>query len=117
MPVPSKLHMSRGAAAVLTGKGSEVVPSVADAGNGVDYGLPQEDQALKEQAPEALISDEQDSEEIPSEEADRKEGSGVVMKFNVPRTLALTLDFALEHFRENDRTKGPLYSFVEAKTS
>ncbi|MGV8119955.1 MAG: HNH endonuclease [Candidatus Xenobiia bacterium LiM19] len=58
-----------------------------------------------------------DSEEIPSEEADREEGSGVVMKFNVPRTLALTWDFALEHFRENDKTKGPLYGFVEALVS
>jgi hypothetical protein len=39
------------------------------------------------------------------------------MKLNVPRTLALTWDFALEHFRENDRTKGPLYGFVEALVS
>jgi len=62
-------------------------------------------------------SDDQSSEEIPSEESDREEGSGVVMKFNVPRTLALTWDFALEHFRENDKTKGPLYGFVEALVS
>ena len=56
-------------------------------------------------------------EEMPSEEADREEGSGVVMKFSVPRTLALTWDFALEHYRENEKTKGPLYGFVEALVS
>ncbi|MGV8119347.1 MAG: HNH endonuclease [Candidatus Xenobiia bacterium LiM19] len=60
-----------------------------------------------------LSSDGMPSTEIPSKEADRDEGSGVVMKFNVPRTLALTWDFALEHFRENWRTKGPVYAFVE----
>jgi len=64
-----------------------------------------------------LSPEEQASEEIPSEEADRGEGSGVVMKFSVSRTIALTWDFALEHFRENDRTNGPLYSFVEALVS
>ncbi|MHC9538760.1 MAG: hypothetical protein AB9903_04510 [Vulcanimicrobiota bacterium] len=52
--------------------------------------------------------------EIPSEEADYDERDGVMMKFNVPRTLALTWDFALEHFREKERTKGPVYGFVEA---
>ena len=52
--------------------------------------------------------------EIPSEEADYDERDGVMMKFNVPRTLALTWDFALEHFRERERTKGPVYGFVEA---
>ena len=64
-----------------------------------------------------LPTEEQDSEEILSEEADREEGSGVVMKFSVPRTLALTWDFALEHYRENEKTKGPLYGFVEALVS
>jgi len=39
------------------------------------------------------------------------------MKFSVPRTLALTWDFALEHYRENEKTKGPLYGFVEALVS
>jgi hypothetical protein len=59
------------------------------------------------------FQEEQTWDEIPSEEADRDEGSGVVMKFNVPRTLALTWDFALEHFRENGKTNGPVYGFVE----
>ncbi|MHC9542260.1 MAG: hypothetical protein AB9903_22350 [Vulcanimicrobiota bacterium] len=52
--------------------------------------------------------------EIPSEEADYDERDGVMMTFKVPRTLALTWDFALEHFREKERTKGPVYGFVEA---
>ncbi|MHC9541412.1 MAG: hypothetical protein AB9903_18060 [Vulcanimicrobiota bacterium] len=52
--------------------------------------------------------------DTPSEEADYDERDGVMMKFNVPRTLALTWDFALEHFRERERTKGPVYGFVEA---
>lgn len=64
-----------------------------------------------------LPPEDQASEEIPSEEADREEGSGVVMKLNVPSALALTWDFALEHFRENEKTKGPLYGFVEALVS
>ncbi|MHC9542456.1 MAG: hypothetical protein AB9903_23340 [Vulcanimicrobiota bacterium] len=51
---------------------------------------------------------------IPSEEADYDERDGVMMTFKVPRTLALTWDFALEHFREKERTKGPVYGFVEA---
>jgi hypothetical protein len=67
----------------------------------------------EENAESVLTQEEMPSSEIPSEEADRDEGSGVVMKFNVPRTLALTWDFALEHFRENRRTKGPVYAFVE----
>jgi len=76
------------------------------------------DKVQAESAAESLEPAEgEQSEEIPSEEADRDEGSGVVMKFNVPRTLALTWDFALEHFRENDKTNGPLYGFVEALVS
>ena len=67
----------------------------------------------KENTESILTQEEMPSSEIPSEEADRDEGSGVVMKFDVPRTLALTWDFALEHFRENRRTKGPVYAFVE----
>ncbi|MGV8124512.1 MAG: hypothetical protein AB2L14_32595 [Candidatus Xenobiia bacterium LiM19] len=63
------------------------------------------------------LQEGQESEEIPSEEADREEGRGVVMKFSVPRTLALSWDFALEHYRENEKTKGPLYGFVEALVS
>jgi len=73
--------------------------------------------SLEGQISEELASEEQDSEEKPSEEADREEGSGVVMKFNLPGTLALIWDFALEHFRENEKTKGPLYGFVEALVS
>ncbi|MGV8121681.1 MAG: hypothetical protein AB2L14_18120 [Candidatus Xenobiia bacterium LiM19] len=85
--------------ATVAEKGSEVIPSVTGAND----------------AAESISSlEEQESEAIPSEEADREEGSGVVMKFSVPRTLALTWDFALEHYRENEKTKGPLYGFVEA---
>ncbi|MGV8125542.1 MAG: hypothetical protein AB2L14_37845 [Candidatus Xenobiia bacterium LiM19] len=73
------------------------------------------DEAQAESSAElCALQEEQESEAIPSEEADREEGSGVVMKFSVPRTLALTWDFALEHYRENEKTKGPLYGFVEA---
>jgi hypothetical protein len=109
-------------AADLPGGGLEVALSTAGAGDATDSGISQkeraaEERAYEEQASEVLISEEQAAEEIPSEEADREEGSGVVMKFNVPRTLALTWDFALEHFRENDKTKGPLYGFVEALVS
>ena len=109
-------------AAGTPGKGLEVPPSAASARDATDSGISQkeraaEERAYEEQAYEVLISEEQATEEIPSEEADREEGSGVVMKFNVPRTLALTWDFALEHFRENDKTKGPLYGFVEALVS
>ncbi|MGV8123793.1 MAG: hypothetical protein AB2L14_28935 [Candidatus Xenobiia bacterium LiM19] len=76
------------------------------------------DEAQAESSAElCALQEEQESEEIPSEEADREEGSGVVMKFSVPRTLALTWDFALEHYRENEKTKGPLYGFVEALVS
>ncbi|MGV8122320.1 MAG: hypothetical protein AB2L14_21370 [Candidatus Xenobiia bacterium LiM19] len=88
--------------AVGSTEGSEVALPEAGAMDATEFSVSQKEQA---------------SEEIPSEEADREEGSGVVMKFNVPRTLALTWDFALEHFRENDRTKGPLYGFVEALVS
>ncbi|MGV8125489.1 MAG: hypothetical protein AB2L14_37570 [Candidatus Xenobiia bacterium LiM19] len=76
------------------------------------------DEAQAESSAElCALQEEQESEEIPSEEADREEGSGVVMKFSVPRTLALSWDFALEHYRENEKTKGPLYGFVEALVS
>ena len=71
----------------------------------------------EEDADSALLPEEMLSEEIPSEEAGRDEGSGVVMKFNVPRTLALTWDFALEIYRENERTKSSVYGFVEALVS
>ena len=67
----------------------------------------------EEDADSALLPEEMLSDEVPSEEADRDEGSGVVMKFDLPSTLALTWDFAIEHFRENRRTKGPVYAFVE----
>ncbi|MGV8118355.1 MAG: hypothetical protein AB2L14_01190 [Candidatus Xenobiia bacterium LiM19] len=88
--------------ATVAKKGSEDITSVTDAND----------------AAESITSlEEQASLEIPSEEADREEGSGVVMKFSVPRTLALTWDFALEHYRENEKTKGPLYGFVEALVS
>ncbi|MGV8120550.1 MAG: hypothetical protein AB2L14_12390 [Candidatus Xenobiia bacterium LiM19] len=76
-----------------------------------------EDDADSALLPEEMSSEEMLSEEIPSEEAGRDEGSGVVMKFNVPRTLALTWDFALEIYRENERTKSPVYGFVEALVS
>ncbi|MGV8125302.1 MAG: hypothetical protein AB2L14_36600 [Candidatus Xenobiia bacterium LiM19] len=88
--------------ATVAKKGSEDIPSVTGAND----------------ASESItFLEEQESEVIPSEEADREEGSGVVMKFSVPRTLALTWDFALEHYRENEKTKGPLYGFVEALVS
>jgi len=71
----------------------------------------------EEDADSSLLPGEMLSEEIPSEEAGRDEGSGVVMKFNVPRTLALTWDFSLEIYRENERTKSSVYGFVEALVS
>jgi hypothetical protein len=71
----------------------------------------------EEDADSALLPEEMLSEEIPSEEAGCDEGSGVVMKFNVPRTLALTWDFSLEIYRENERTKSSVYGFVEALVS
>ncbi|MHC9543525.1 MAG: HNH endonuclease [Vulcanimicrobiota bacterium] len=103
-----------GAAVVIPEDGSEVVLPVAATGDVAESGLSQEEQISEEQISEEQVSEGQASEEIPSEEDDREEGSGVVMKFNVPRTLALTWDFALEHYRENEKTKGPLYGFVEA---
>jgi len=88
--------------ATVAKKCSEVIPSVTGA----------------DDSAESITSlEEQASLEIPAEEADREEGSGVVMKFSVPRTLALTWDFALEHYRENEKTKGPLYGFLEALVS
>jgi len=76
------------------------------------------DEAQAESLAESCaLQEEQESDIIPSEEADREEESGVVMKFSVPRSLALTWDFALEHYRENEKTKGPLYGFVEALVS
>jgi len=76
------------------------------------------DEAQAESSAElCALQEGQESEVIPSEEADREEGNGVVMKFSVPRTLALSWDFALEHYRENEKTKGPLYGFVEALVS
>jgi hypothetical protein len=93
--------------AVAPGESSGIASPAAGARDETVPGLFQEEQAYEEQ----------ESEEMPSEEADRDEGSGVVMKFNVPHTLALTWDFALEHFKENDKTNGPLYGFVEALVS
>ncbi|MGV8125524.1 MAG: hypothetical protein AB2L14_37755 [Candidatus Xenobiia bacterium LiM19] len=93
--------------AVMPGEGSNIALSETGAVDSAESMTSQEE----------LTTEELTSEEIPSEEADREEGSGVVMKFNVPRTLALTWDFALEHFKENDRTNGPLYVFVEVLVS
>ena len=97
-------------------KSESVVVSAADgaAANATDIldnteSIQKPEEIPSEQIPSAEIP----NDEMPSEEADRDEGSGVVMKFNVPRTLALTWDFALELYRENERTKGPVYGFVE----
>jgi hypothetical protein len=106
-----------GETVVLPGKGLEVVPSAATAVDVAESGISQKERSAEERPFEEQAHEEQDSEEIPSEEADRDEGSGAVMKFNVPRTLALTWDFALEHFKENGKTNGPLYGFVEALVS